>query len=381
MPTSATTPDRREQHADPHSSVHTEAGALPGEQPGRSRNPLVKATQLAWLEFEKPDLAAAERFGLDFGFVVADRTRDRIWLRGRWAGSPCLSIRHGARSGFVGPAFAVGERSDLDRLARALDTPVTTRSGGHAITVTDPSGFPVTVVHDVQELPSLPQRDPLTLNFGPNHTRTNQPQRPPSRPAEIERLGHVVLGTTRFAATLNWYLDTLGVIVSDFLYIDGQRDRGPTMAFIRCDLGTTPTDHHTLAIVLQPVTGYVHSAYQLTDLDEVATAGEYLRQQRYRHSWGIGRHIQGSQIFDYWRDRDGLMFEHYTDGDLFDASVEPGWAPMSASGLAQWGPKATRDFLGTADPATAVAAIKALRETGNDINLTRLRGLVKVMSS
>ena len=61
----------------------------------------------------------------------------------------------------------------------------------------------------------------------------NTTQRPARRPAEIERLGHVVLGTTRFHAALDWYLEVLGLIVSDFLYLDGQRDRGPAMAFIR----------------------------------------------------------------------------------------------------------------------------------------------------
>ena len=101
------------------------------------------------------------------------------------------------------------------------------------------------------------------------------------------------------------------------------------MAFIRCDLGSVPADHHTLAMALQPHTGYVHSAYELTDLDEVAASGEYLRERGYRHAWGLGRHIQGSQIFDYWRDPDRAMFEHYTDGDVFDATMVPGWAPLS----------------------------------------------------
>jgi hypothetical protein len=123
------------------------------------------------------------------------------------------------------------------------------------------------------------------------------------------------------------------------------------MAFIRCDQGSAPTDHHTLAMALQPRTGYLHSAYQLTDLDEVAASGEYLRERGYRHAWGLGRHIQGSQIFDYWRDGDRAMFEHYADGDVFDCSMEPGWAPLSRSGLAQWGPKATAEFTGTNDPA------------------------------
>ena len=379
--TSSSTGRRPVRAADPHRSLHSESAAVAGEHPGRSANPLVRVAGLAWLEFEKPDLDRAEKFLREFGFVVADRTPEAVWLRGRWAASACLVVRKGARSRFLGPAFAVDARADLDRLARAFDTAVVRYAGGHAVPLTDPSGLPLRVVYGAPMLAALAQREPLRLNVGPHPARTNQPQRPPRRAAEIERLGHVVLGTTKFRQALDWYLDTLGLIVSDFLYLDGQRERGPSMAFIRCDLGGVPTDHHTLAMALQPSTGYVHSAYQVTDLDEVAAGGEYLREGGYRHSWGIGRHIQGSQIFDYWRDRDGLMFEHYTDGDLFDASVEPGWAPMSASGLSQWGPKATRDFLGTNDPAVVLHAIKALTDTGNEVDLATLRRLVTSMSS
>ena len=372
-------PERSGQ--DPHRSLHSETGARPGEHPGRSGNPLVKVAGLAWLEFEKPDLDRAERFGTDFGFTVADRTPDTLLLRGRQAGAACLVIRRGPRPRFVGPAFQAAARDDLDRLARGTGGTVTAHWGGHAVLLRDPSGFPVRVVHGVPDLPALPGRAPLPLNFGSEPVRVNATQRPARRPAEIQRLGHVVLGTTRFRAALDWYLDTLGLIVSDFLYLDGQRDRGPAMAFIRCDLGSVPADHHTLAMALQPHTGYVHSAYELTDLDEVAASGEYLRERGYRHAWGLGRHIQGSQIFDYWRDPDRAMFEHYTDGDVFDAAMEPGWAPLSRSGLAQWGPKATAEFTGTNDPGVVVAAIKALRDKGNEVDLAALRGLIKAMSS
>jgi catechol 2,3-dioxygenase-like lactoylglutathione lyase family enzyme len=366
---------------DPHRSLHSDTGGLPGEHPGRSRNPLIKVAGLAWLEFEKPDPARAERFLSDFGFTVTDRTPEALVLRGHWAGTPSLVVRRGARSRFVGPAFAADARADLDRLARATDTQVTPHRGGLVVDLTDPSGFPVRVVYGVPELPSLPEREPLPLNVGREPARANAIQRPARRPAQIQRLGHVAIGTTRFRAALDWYLDTLGMIVSDFLYLDGQRERGPVMAFIRCDQGSVPSDHHTLAMALQPQTGYLHSAYQVTDLDEVAAAGEYLRERGYRHAWGIGRHIQGSQIFDYWRDPDRLMFEHYTDGDVFDCSMPPGWAPMSVSGLAQWGPKATAEFTGARDPGVLLAAIKALTDKGNEIDFAALRGLVKAMAS
>ena len=371
----------REPREDPHRSLHSEAGARPGEHPGRSKDPLVKVAGLAWLEFEKPDLDRAGRFGADFGFTVADRTPQMLVLRGRQAAAACLVVRRGPRARFVGPAFQAAERGDLDRLARGAGGTVTAHQGGHAVLLRDPSGFPVRVVHGVAEFPALPERAPLPLNFGTERARANATQRPDRHPAEIQRLGHVALGTTRFRAALDWYLETLGLIVSDFLYLDRQRERGPAMAFIRCDLGSVPADHHTLAMALQPHTGYLHSAYELTDLDEVAASGEYLREQGYRHAWGLGRHIQGSQIFDYWRDPDRAMFEHYTDGDVFDCSMEPGWAPLSRSGLAQWGPKATAEFTGTNDPRVAVEAIKALRDKGNEVDLRALRGLIKAMSS
>ena len=278
----------QESGQDPHRSLHSETGGLRGEHPGRSKDPLVKVAGLAWLEFEKPDLDRAGRFGTDFGFTVADRTPDTVLLRGRQAAAACLVVRRGPQARFVGPVFAAAARDDLDRLARGTGGTVTAHRGGHAVLLRDPSGYPVRVVHGVPELPALPHRAPLPLNFGSEPARVHAAQRPARRAAEIQRLGHVVLGTTRFRAALDWYLDTLGLIVSDFLYLDGQRDRGPAMAFIRCDLGSTPADHHTLAMALQPHTGYLHSAYQLTDLDEVAASGEYLREQGYRHAWGLG---------------------------------------------------------------------------------------------
>jgi hypothetical protein len=154
------------------------------------------------------------------------------------------------------------------------------------------------------------------------------------------------------------------------------------MAFIRCDRGATPADHHTLAMLLGPGRRYVHSAYQVADLDTVAAGGEFLRERGYQRAWGIGRHIQGSQIFDYWRDPDSVMVEHFADGDMFDNTVEVGWAPMTASGLSQWGPSVTKDFLGTKpSPHLLRDVVWALLDRDNEFDINRLLGLVKVASS
>src|SRR5271165_1681103 len=108
----------QETAQDPHRSLHSETGGLPGEHPGRSRNPLIKVAGLAWLEFEKPDLDRAERFGADFGFTVADRTPETLLLRGRQAAAGCVVVRRGPQPRFAGAAFQAAARDDLDRLAR-----------------------------------------------------------------------------------------------------------------------------------------------------------------------------------------------------------------------------------------------------------------------
>jgi hypothetical protein len=238
-------------------------------------------------------------------------------------------------------------------------------------------------VAGTHSLDALSAQRPHTFNFGNELRRTNTTQRPPPVPARVQRLGHVVLQTTKYLEALDWYLNNLGMIVSDFLYFPGQRDRGPTMSFIRCDRGATPADHHTLAMALGPANRYVHSAYQVCDLDALAVGGEYLRKRGYFRSWGIGRHVQGSQLFDYWRDPDGFMVEHFADGDMFDNTLEPGWAPFTASGLAQWGPPASKDFLGLSPKYLhheAISLINGLRGD-NEFDVKRLIGLLKVANS
>jgi hypothetical protein len=375
-----------DQH-DPHAGLHSEHGARPGEHRGRAASPVIKVRDLAWLEFEKPDLDRTEVFALAFGFTVALRTADELHLRGTDPGSPGVLVRKGARSRFAGAAFAAADPKDVLRLAEAAGrtvTPLPESLGGVTVDLTDPSGTPVRVVSGPHDLPALPPQDPLTLNTGHQGPRVNAVQRPPREPARVRRLGHVVLQTTQYLRTLNWYLDHLGLIVSDFLFYAGQRDRGPVMSFIRCDRGSVPADHHTLALVLGPSDRYVHSAYQVADLDALAAGGQYLLDRGYRRSWGIGRHIQGSQIFDYWRDPDGFLVEHFADGDLFDAALEPGWAPMTASGLAQWGPPATKDFLGISPGREALRELRAIAAAlrgDNEFDVRRLRGLLKVAAS
>ena len=95
-----------DQQKTAHQDLHSERGAEPGDRADRAANPVIKVEDLAWLEFEKPDLDRAERFARDFGLTAAARTPDTLYLRGARAGSHCVVIRKGPVSRFVAPAFA-----------------------------------------------------------------------------------------------------------------------------------------------------------------------------------------------------------------------------------------------------------------------------------
>ncbi|HEY9304656.1 MAG TPA: 2,3-dihydroxybiphenyl 1,2-dioxygenase, partial [Mycobacterium sp.] len=217
-----------------HQDLHSEQGAQRGEHPGRSRNPVIKVHDIAWLEFEKPDLTRAEAFAHAFGFVTVLRTGNELQLRGTEPGAPCVIVHRGETTRFCGVAFTAQDKADLLRLANA--TGAQARSlpdtiGGLSVDLVDPSGIPVHVVAGTHQLDALPAQPPQTFNFGDELNRVNATQRPPRLPAKVQRLGHVVLQSSKYRAALDWYLDNLGMIVSDFMFFQGQRDRGPTMSF------------------------------------------------------------------------------------------------------------------------------------------------------
>src|SRR6201997_88480 len=187
-----------------HQDMHSGPGARKGEHPGRSRNPVIKVNDLAWLEFEKPDLIRAEAFAHAFGFATVLRTDSELQLRGTDADAPCVIIRRGTTTRFRGMAFTAQDEADLLRLANATGAqalPLPETIGGLSVDLVDASGLPVHVVAGTHKLDPLPTQTPHTFNFGDDLNRVNATQRPPRVPARVERLGHVVLQSTRYSAT------------------------------------------------------------------------------------------------------------------------------------------------------------------------------------
>ncbi|HKY91445.1 MAG TPA: VOC family protein [Nevskiaceae bacterium] len=348
-------------------------------QPARHPQPTVKATSLAYLVFERPDLARTGRFLEDFGLALAKRTDDTLYLRGTASAPYCYRVHRASKPRFVGMGFTVATRADLEKLARVEGASRIAASshpgGGDVVTLRDPSGFLVEVLHGLAPAAGLPLRAPIQFNVEGRRHRVNDTQRPPAAPPEVIRLGHVVIEVADYQATSAWYTQHLGLIPSDVQVLP---DGSPAVAFFRLDLGATPADHHTLAIVQTFMPAYSHSAYEVVDADAVGMGQRVLREKGWKHAWGIGRHILGSQIFDYWQDPWGDKHEHYCDGDLFTAERPMGVWPVSADAMAQWGQPMPASFTKPRlTPSNIVALVKSLRRSP-DVTVAKLVTIAKI---
>lgn len=342
-------------------------------QPARQTEPTVKAQSLAYLVFQRSDLPAAEKFLCDFGLRVARRDPEALYFRGTGTAPFCYVVHAAVEDRFVGMGFAVDSHADLRKLAAlpgaSAIKPCTAPGGGEVVSLTDPAGFTVEAIFGQTAVAALPHRQPLPANQPDQQPRINAAQRLPHAPAEVIKLGHAVLEVADFQAMCAWYTGHLGLIPSDVQVLpDGE----PVVTFMRLNLGDTPVDHHTLAIAQGFMNGYNHSAYEVVDVDALGMGQRVLREQGYRHAWGIGRHILGSQLFDYWEDPWGNKHEHYCDGDLFSADQPTGIHPVSAEAMAQWGPAMPRTFTAPKMNLKALRAIWHSLRHSPDVTLRKL---------
>lgn len=345
-----------------------------------SEHSLIKAESLAYAVFQRPDFETAKQFFLDFGLQVVSETSQKVFFRGRDGHSVITILEKGQKK-----IKALGLRVAPDALVKITEaTGKAVQSnevcvGGDYIALTDPDGLEIHLCNDLNTFDSVPPHVQHHANFSEDKQRVLDVVRHDIAARTVNRLGHTVLAVSEIKKSIEWYQETLGMIVSDFQFLPN--DGLPVAAFMRFDCGDTPTDHHSIAIASIIETGHVHTAYEMDDFEEVAIGGEWNRSKGYTHAWGIGRHVLGSQIFDYWREPKGDLFEHYADGDLFDNSVEPGYQLLSKHAQHQWGPASTKEFTGENRPLTIIKSLLSRLPSSDDLSFSRLKRILKAINS
>ena len=292
--------------------------------------------------YHHPDLSAIERFLTDFGLVVVHRTEQRIYLRGACSLPYIYIAEKSEQASFGAIAFAVESVEDLQEATllpgassiQKLEGP----GGGLCVVLHDPSGRRIELVHGIEPVETLTLRAALTLNSAQQKLRFGESQRPGKGAAQVLRLGHAAIGVQDIAALLEWYKQTLGMLPSDLVIKEDEPDL-PIAAFLRLNRGSAWTDHHSIALFEADKDFVHHASFEVQDFDAQCLGHEWMHKQGWSPFWGVGRHVLGSQIFDYWADPSGNLIEHFTDGDLFNEGSPFGYTVASDASLYQWGPK------------------------------------------
>jgi catechol 2,3-dioxygenase-like lactoylglutathione lyase family enzyme len=309
--------------------------------------PVIKVTDLAYGRLKAPDLDVMEEFLTHFGLIRSARTPTALYMRGTDERHH-LHVTEKGDPGFVGFAYHAASEDDLARVARAPGAstvePIDEPGGGKRVRLREPNGYQIEVVWGIDTPGPIPvPEQPMNTGTEPLR-RAGELMRLRPSPSPIKRIGHGVFGTPKLTQTVQWFRETLGFVCSDDVYAG---DRSNIIgSFNRCDRGEAYVDHHTLFCVHNERAGMNHMSFEVPDVDAVFKDHEYLaRLGKYEHMWGVGRHLLGSQVYDYWCDPWGRVHERWADTDRLNATSGSHLLSAQEALVSQWGEDPPEKFI------------------------------------
>ena len=295
----------------------------------------VRVVRLAHVHYAHPDLQRAVDFLFDFGMTEAGKESQRYYLCG-YGMQPYVYVAEQSRDDkrhFLGGYWVVESEAELEKAANLANaSPIKNLEGpggGKVVTLADPNGNLVGFVWG-QKLRTTGSEQAGTLNktedgfqqlnFASQKSRKGSWRRFNVGPSPVHKLGHYGYMTPpeMRKETLQWYLDRINLTITDSIY-DPKSGEDET-CFMHIDLGQTYTDHHVSRVNIPktcsttdrtqsfflgstPATTKAHvhhSSFEVNDYDTQVLGHDHLRKKGWTNCWGVGRHVLGSQIFDYW---------------------------------------------------------------------------------
>ena len=144
------------------------------------------------------------------------------------------------------------------------------------------------------------------------------------REAVPAKISHVVFHSPQHKDITQWFIDTLGFRLSDWI--------GDFMSLIRCN-----NAHHRIAFLPGPPC-LNHIAYDMPDVDEMMRGLKRLRRAGSDTVWGPGRHTAGDNTFCYFVTPAGFTVEYTAHLEEVDFET---WQPRTFTPapdiMDQWG--------------------------------------------
>ena len=208
-------------------------------------------------------------------------------------------------------AFAVPDRSDVDEAARVLKDAGATILAGPV--EWDEPGGPYGVRFRDPEENRIEICAGMAESIGPEIPHAAKPT----------KLGHVILNAENPRESAEFFTETLGFRVSDWIE--------DFFVFLRCN-----PDHHATGMARGPARTMHHTAYEVADIKAIKDSADVAWKNGVRSLWGIGRHGPGHNLFVFYPDPDGNVIEIFAELDqiLDEANYKPlRWEGKESSGI------------------------------------------------
>ncbi|KAH8812364.1 Glyoxalase/Bleomycin resistance protein/Dihydroxybiphenyl dioxygenase [Xylogone sp. PMI_703] len=309
----------------------------------------IKLQRIAHIYYIHKNIDVQHQFLLDFGLSETHRTNDRIYYRGYGTEPFVYCAIKGTEDRFGGAAWVVESMEDLE-LATTLPNATLIQDsdapgGGKKVTFYDPvDNCPWHLVYGQTPVEMTETFPELQFNFPINkHRPVSKTQRFKKGPAPVHKLGHFGLCVTDFKRSFEFYTSAFNFKASDIVF-DPKTGEDIT-AFVHLDRGAEQVDHHSFFFFEGPKFHVHHASFEVFDFDIQMLGHNWLQEKGYQILWGVGRHVMGSQIFDYWFDPSKFVLEHYVDGDLVNDQTPTNRIKAAEGNLHVWGPDVPETFL------------------------------------
>jgi len=144
-------------------------------------------------------------------------------------------------------------------------------------------------------------------------------------------LGHIVLAVGDPAKAESFYMEGLGLLLSDHIVL-GPPERQLTLTFLHCN-----PRHHTLALAPVPSPKRLnHIMLQVASLDDVGRGLDAARDAGVKISSSLGKHTNDRMVSFYMKTPSGFDIEYGFGGVEIDDSI---WQPSTHHATSIWGHK------------------------------------------
>jgi len=289
-----------------------------------------RVTQLGYLGMEVSDVPAWQRFGTDvLGLESNGPDEDGTLFLRMDENHHRFALHRGASDDLAYAGWETRDEASLRAIAERLESQGVEVTWGDAadarkrrvmslIKLRDPSGVATEVYYGPLMEAERPFRSPRAIG---------------GFEAGSLGLGHIVLSVDDYEASLRFYRDGLGLLISDFIELDMGSAGNTMVAFFHCG-----PRHHSIAIAQFPAAKRLHHfMLQVRDVDDVGNTYYLCQDQGVPITSSLGRHTNDHMMSFYIRTPSGFQVEYGYGGRVID---DEAWEVQVHHAPSIWGHRA-----------------------------------------